>query len=285
MSVIPGLRRIDSGGRLWYSFLPLRASESLAFVYFLYLAIVCWFRPLSSRHRLEVTAGGALMAVLVFSIAMTAPSAVRDWMPAAYILAGYFLPGRFFERPATGAERWLMSWDWRLLGDPTTRFASWPRPAIACLDIVYMGCFLLLPGGFLALAATGHSDKADHYWTLVGSADFAAFLSLTMFQTRPPWALERPPELAAPNVHRAALVVVRHGTIGVNTFPSGHTAVSFAVAYALLPTLPLAGTIALVLAIAIALACIVGRYHYVIDVGSGVLLSLAAWAGISLIGV
>ena len=263
----------------------MRASESLAFVYFLYLAIVCWFRPLSWRRRLEVTAGAALMAMLVRSIAMAAPSAVRDWAPAVYILAGYFLPGRFFERPSTSIERWLMSWDWRLLGDPTTRFASWPRPAVACLDLVYMGCFLLLPGGFLALAAAGHSDAADHYWTLVSAADFAAFLSLTMFQTRPPWALERPPDLAARTVHRAALVVVRHGTIGTNTFPSGHTAVSFAVAYALLPTLPLAGAIALAVATVIALACIVGRYHYVIDVWSGVLLSLVVWAAISLTGL
>ncbi len=260
----------------------MRVSETVAFVYFLYLAIVCWFRPLTRRHRLEIAGGALAMAAVVRAVAHAGSPAVRNWAPAAYILAGYFVPGRFFERPSLAVENWLMSWDQRLLGDPAQRFASWPRPVVAYLDVVYMACFLLLPGGLLALILAGHADAADGYWTLVGGADFAAFLSLTAFQTRPPWALERPPDLAAPAVHRAALGFVRHGTIGANTFPSGHTAVSFAVAYALLPILPVAGVVALGLSASIALGCIVGRYHYVIDVGAGLVLSLAVWAVVSL---
>jgi membrane-associated phospholipid phosphatase len=101
---------------------------------------------------------------------------------------------------------------------------------------------------------------------------------LTIFQTRPPWALEQPPDLADRSVHRAALLFVRHGTIGANTFPSGHTAVSFAIAFALLPLLPLASGIGFVLAATIAVACIVGRYHYVIDVLTGIALAIVVCA-------
>jgi membrane-associated phospholipid phosphatase len=265
------------------SFLTLRVSESLAFIYFLYLAIVCWLRPLSRARRTQVAVVSAGMLVVVMLIANGASRAVRDWAPAFYILVGYFLPGRFFERPSTRFEAWLMDWDQRLLGDPTTRFASWPRPLVVYLDIVYMGCFLILPGGFLALALGGHADAADRYWTLVAGADFAAFLSLTVLQARPPWALERTPELASAAVHRAALVFVRRGTIGANTFPSGHTAVSFAVSYALLPVLPSVGLVSLFLSVTIGVACIVGRYHYVIDVVTGVLLSLAVLGAVSLV--
>ena len=265
------------------SFLTLRVSESLAFAYFLYLASVCWLRPLSWRRRVEVAGVSAAMLVVIAAVARIAVPAVRDWAPALYILVGYYLPGRFFEKPSTRVEAWLMDWDHRLLGDPTTRFASWPRLVVAYLDVAYMGCFLMVPGGFLVLALAGRADAADRYWTMVAGADFAAFLSLTLFQTRPPWALERTPELASESVHRAALAFVRRGTIGANTFPSGHTAVSFATAYALLPVLPVAGVVSLVLSGSIALACIVGRYHYVIDVVAGVLLSLVVLAGVSLV--
>jgi membrane-associated phospholipid phosphatase len=257
--------------------LTLRVSESIALVYFLYLALVCWFRPLSTARRIEIAAVSLITIAALVAVARLASSQIRDWAPAAYILVGYFLPGRFFERPSTRAEAWLAGWDRRLLGDATTRFARWPRALLVYLDVVYMGCFLMLPAGFAALAWTGHSAEADRYWTLVAGADFAAFLSLTIFQTRPPWALERPPELADRAVHRAALLFVRHGTIGANTFPSGHTAVSFAIAFALLPALPAGGAVALVLACTIAVGCVVGRYHYAIDVITGTALAVAVW--------
>jgi membrane-associated phospholipid phosphatase len=147
-----------------------------------------------------------------------------------------------------------------------------------------MACFVMLPAGYAALAWTGHSAEADRYWTLVAGADMAAFLSLAIFQTRPPWALERPPALADRSVHRVALLFVRHGTIGANTFPSGHTAVSLAIAFALLPVLPAAGVVALVLAATIAVGCIVGRYHYVIDVVTGIVLAVVVWAIVAAAG-
>jgi membrane-associated phospholipid phosphatase len=253
----------------------LRTSESIAVAYFLYLASICWLRRVSMRRRFEITGVSVVTLAVIGVVARAAPAAIRDWAPAGYILVGYFLPGRFFEKPAVGVEAWLAAWDRRLLGDPSTRFESWPRAVVVYLDIVYMGCFLMLPGGFAALAWTGHSAFADHYWTMVSSADFAAFLSLTIFQTRPPWALERPPELADRAVHRAALLFVRHGTIGANTFPSGHTAVSFAIAFALLPALPAASVVCFLLAATIAVACVVGRYHYAVDVLAGMVLAVA----------
>ncbi len=36
-------------------------------------------------------------------------------------------------------------------------------------------------------------------------AEFAAFAPLAFIQTRPPWALERKPELADPAIHRLAV--------------------------------------------------------------------------------
>jgi membrane-associated phospholipid phosphatase len=149
---------------------------------------------------------------------------------------------------------------------------------LAYLDVVYMGCFILLPAGFVALAWTGHQADADRYWTMVLAAEFGAFAPLPIVQTRPPWALEPKAVLRDRAMHRIASLFVRRATIGANTFPSGHTAGSLAIAFAVIGTLPWIGGVLLALALSIALACVVGRYHYVIDVAAGAVLALAIWA-------
>jgi membrane-associated phospholipid phosphatase len=63
----------------------------------------------------------------------------------------------------------------------------------------------------------------------------------------------------------------------VNTVPSGHAAGAFSVALALTPGLPVAGGVFLVLAVAITVATVVGRYHYLADSVLGVLVALAVW--------
>jgi membrane-associated phospholipid phosphatase len=148
-----------------------------------------------------------------------------------------------------------------------------------------MGCFLLIPAGFLLLAITGRAALADHYWTMVLAAEYAAFAPLAIVPTRPPWALEKKPELAGRTVHRAAEQMVRHMTIQANTFPSGHVAGSLAVAFAVVGAMPWAGAILFGLAASISLACVVGRYHYVMDVLAGAVLAVVIWAGVVAAGL
>jgi membrane-associated phospholipid phosphatase len=127
------------------------------------------------------------------------------------------------------------------------------------------------------LLVGGHGSAANHYWTMVAAAELGAFAPLSVFQTRPPWIVEGKPELADPIVHRAASGMVQRLSIGVNTFPSGHVAGSLAVAFAVFPLMPAAGAVLLALAISIAAGCVVGRYHYLVDVIAGALLALAVW--------
>jgi membrane-associated phospholipid phosphatase len=91
--------------------------------------------------------------------------------------------------------------------------------------------------------------------------------------------------LADPAVHRTAARMVQYLTIRANTFPSGHVAGSLAVALAVAAVMPLAGLLFLLLALSIGLACIVGRYHYVVDVVVGALLAFAIWIAVALSGV
>jgi membrane-associated phospholipid phosphatase len=246
-------------------------------VNFVAMTAMAWVRPLPAARRLQIAAIGVFSCLGLVAVARLAAPSARDWMPPLLILAGYFLSGRFFVQPSSSFERWLIAWDRRLLGDPTTRFARWPRALLAYLEVVYMGCFILVPAGFAALAWSGHASLADSYWTLVTAAEFGSFASLSVIQTRPPWLVERKAVLPDRSIHRAATLMVEHLTIRVNTFPSGHVAGSLAVALAVIRVMPGAGLLLLVLAASIALACVVGRYHYVIDVIAGIALTLAIW--------
>jgi membrane-associated phospholipid phosphatase len=256
----------------------VRSSEWVSFVYFAALTAIAWLRPLPSARRVQITAIGLLSSVTVVAGARLAPPAVRDWMPPLVILAGYFLSGRFFVNPSPSFEAWLIAWDRRLLGDPATRFAHWPRALLAYLEIVYMGCVVLVPAGFAALAWTGRSALADSYWTLVTAAELGSFASLGVVQARPPWMVERKAVLSDRSVHRAASMMVEHLTIRANTFPSGHVAGSLAAALAVMRAMPGFGLVLLFFAGSIAAACIVGRYHYIVDVVTGVLLTVLIWS-------
>ncbi|MFI5178492.1 MAG: phosphatase PAP2 family protein [Vicinamibacterales bacterium] len=254
----------------------MRSSEWVSFAYFATLGLAAWARPLPLRRRLTITAIGAAMCAAVVALSRTDVPIVRDWSPAPIILVGYYLSGRFFLQPSIRLESWLMAWDHRLLSDPTTRFASWPRVVLAYLDLVYMGCFLLVPAGFAALVLTGHGALGNRYWTMVIAAEFGAFAPLAFIQTRPPWALEQAPA-TDPAVRQFASQMVQQFTIRVNTFPSGHAAGSIAVALGVGGALPWTGVALMFLALSICLACVVGRYHYVVDVVAGAALAFALW--------
>ncbi len=255
----------------------VRSFEWIACAYFVYLMVACWLPPLSTGRRAFLIAASAIAGGAVWAIAHAGTPLVRDWAPLAYILAGYFLSGCLFVVPSDAIESWLMGWDRRLLGDPVTRFVSWPRPLLACFEIIYMGCFLLVPAGLAILTLTGHASLVDRYWTMVMGAEFAAFAPLAFIQTRPPWAIERKPVLTDRAIHRLASQMVQHLTIRVNTFPSGHAAGSLAVALAVVGALQWPGALLLLLAAGICVACVVGRYHYVMDVIAGAAVALAIW--------
>src|SRR5207302_11348848 len=138
------------------------------------LGALAWARPLPATRRAQIALGALALAVAVFACARLLPVAVRDWLPGLFLILGYYLSGRFFVRPSAALEAWLMRWDRRLLGDPTTRFARWPRPLLAYLEIVYMGCAIVIPAGCAALYRAGHAAVVDRYWAMVLAAEFAA---------------------------------------------------------------------------------------------------------------
>jgi membrane-associated phospholipid phosphatase len=247
--------------------------EWLALTFFAHVALAAILLPLPRGRRAVVGAGAIVLGAIVV-LGSEWQSTARSWAPVLYVLGGYYLAGRTFSRPMPHVENWLIGIDRQILGDHRARFAAWPRIAIALLDAAYIGCFLLVPGGFALLVWAGRGDLAERYWTIVAGAELGAFATLPYLQTRPPWVIEQLADSGAP---RASTVFMKHATTGANTLPSGHAAGSLAVALAVADTLPAAGSILIVLALVIAVATIVTRAHFVVDVLTGVALAIAIW--------
>src|SRR4029079_8817641 len=85
------------------------------------------------------------------------------------------------------------------------------------------------------------------------------------------------PEVSA-GLRRFNLWLVRRVTHEANTFRRGHVAAAAVIALVLLRIAPAWGVVFAIIALGIAAGCIVGRYHYVVDVGAAVLLSAGARA-------
>ena len=65
-------------------------------------------------------------------------------------------------------------------------------------------------------------------------------------------------------------------SIQVNTLPSGHAAGAVATALAVATVMPDAGAVFLVLALSIAMATVIGRYHYIVDSVLGIVVAMIA---------
>ena len=81
----------------------------------------------------------------------------------------------------------------------------------------------------------------------------------------------------APVMRRVNDAIVGHGSIQVNTIPSGHVAGAVAAGLAVLSWLPVAGVVLLVIATLIAVAATLGRYHYAVDCVLGAGVALVVW--------
>ncbi len=88
-----------------------------------------------------------------------------------------------------------------------------------------------------------------------------------------PWLTSRPPQRATPArdvaIGRFNKAVLKRVSHGLNTFPSGHVAVSVAVTLNVIPIWWPAGLLLGLLSIGIAIGAVAGRHHYGADVVAG----------------
>jgi hypothetical protein len=246
--------------------------ELLAALYFAGLGIAAAAADVPWRRRTVVMAASLFAAGGVAAMPAVASEIVRGWAPHLYLVAGYWLPG-LLTRPfgmATPFERWLAASDrWfrpRLPGVPGA-FAH-------VTELAYLLCYPLVPGSFAVVWALGTAADVSRFWVAVLAAGYACYATLPWLPSRPPRLVETP----RPARHVGALNAIVLGRVShqLNTFPSGHVAVSFAAAGALWAVSPPAALVMAAMAAGVGVGAAAGRYHYVVDVWLGMVVALIA---------
>jgi membrane-associated phospholipid phosphatase len=262
----------------------VRASEWLTIAYFAYLGVIALGRPAMAPRRRAI-----FVALVLISIVAVAPmlmplsirEPVRDWLPAGYLLAGYWFSGLFFITPMPAIEQRFLSVDrWLYRHGLAAIVAATPWVILDLIEFAYLSCFIFVPSGMLILTLAGEAASADRFWTLVLAGEFGSFGVLPWIQTRPPRDIEPPDPINTRGliVRRLNLYMCGTTSIGWNTFPSGHVAGALAAALAVAEAVPSAAMPMAIGALLIAISTVIGRYHYAIDGIAGALLTLTVWA-------
>jgi PAP2 superfamily protein len=244
--------------------------------YVTYLASVAATATRFRRAR-GPTFAAAFTAWTVWAMAPEAPRSltIEILVPAACLLGGYWLSGLFFVAPMVHLERRLLRIDERV----GVSGVAWPRLVRDYFELAYVLVYAVVPAGAVTLALAGHANAVPRFWSVVLLAEFLSYGMLPWLQTRPPRALEvaRDRSHLARPLRQFNLAVLGRASIQVNTLPSGHAAGAVATALAVATVMPAAGAAFLVLAVSIAMATVIGRYHFVVDSVLGVVVALAAW--------
>ena len=264
--------------RLW-------ATEWIVCGFFAYLMVLSLRRPLAHPHRLRVLAIGAACVGLAVMLSQLRLSPVlqilREWIPAVYLLQGYWLCGLFFQRPMTVVEQRLIEIDHNLFRafKVTKLLMRGPRVVLEYFEFTYLLAYPFVPVSFALALWLGGRLEVDSFWTSVLLAGYGAYGVLPWIQTRPPRAFERAGPLEGRGLffRRLNTLVLRHASVQVNTFPSGHASVVVAAALAVATVDRGMGLICGGGAASITLATVLGRYHYAVDSIIGVILGLLAW--------
>ena len=253
--------------------------------FFAYLIALAWMFTLSGRRRVRVLLVGLVCVGLVGMLSqlrLQLPMRVaRDWVPALYLLQGYWLCGLFFARPMLGLEEGLLRVDRRLFA--VARLAALvraaPRALLELLELAYLCAYPFILATFGFVYASGQRAEADRFWTAVLLASFGCYGMLPWLQTRPPRLIEPAgPIDQRPLVSRRLnIAVLDWGSIRVNTLPSGHAATALAATLVAGELLPGLLPILVAITLAITLATVVGRYHYTLDTVLGLAVGVGGW--------
>jgi membrane-associated phospholipid phosphatase len=254
----------------------MRAAEIVNLVYFAGLAILALVLPLPRGSRLKAVLIGSTGFAITDLLPYTS-RVVRDWVPVPVMALAYWQSGCFFQKPSSKWQAIFEKSELRLLRMFHVNFEAWRGSWIAAfLELMYSLCYPVVPLGLAALYTAGFKAYADDYWTVVLLSAYPCYAVLPFMQLLPPRRVNsREPRYKTNHLRSFNLWLVRHVTHEANTFPSGHVAASAAIALVLFWFTPPAGILFSLIALGIAAGCVVGRYHYILDVAAALLWSLA----------
>jgi hypothetical protein len=248
--------------------------EWVVAVYFAALMLAAWMVPARSARRLKASAFGAAVVVTLFGLVSVAADVVRDWVPIAYLIAGYWMPALLVPPlPDRRFEAWLVRRD----GQLRRVLPGIPQALRHLVELGYLLCYPLVPASFAVVWLNGDRADIERFWLAVLLSGYACYVTLPWLVSRPPrlQSGERVPAGAVAQLNAYVLGQVSHR---LNTFPSGHVAVAAAAAASVAVVSVPAGTALAAMVAAICIGAAAGGYHYVIDVFFGLAIAAAAVA-------
>jgi hypothetical protein len=263
----------------------MRTSEWIQAGFAAILALAGWLHPLTARRRSTVTllAAGVIVAVALarlseYILGPHVASILRDWLPVPLTLVPYWQTGQFFTGPDQKIQAWLVESDRWLLNLASRTGWRAGRLVRLSMEWAYMLCYPLPLLGLATLCALGFRQDADLFWFLVLVPTYLCYAITPFVPALPPRSLASQRSDSSSTKSRVFnLWILKHGSIQAISFPSAHVASALAVSLVLLQYSLVVGLIFLVITFWIAVAAVVGRYHYAVDVVLGALTTLAIY--------
>ncbi|MBI4892613.1 MAG: phosphatase PAP2 family protein [Acidobacteria bacterium] len=268
--------------------MKFRRSELLLTAYFVYTALVAVVRPIPADVRSLILFCNAALVLWFFLFAwahegrgFTILDRVRDWYPLPLILLAYRQMGWMaLPHAARDFENYWVQWD-------RTLFYQWGFKAAVealgpvipnLLELSYLLVYAVPVATVVVFYTSGARRRLDDGYSILLFGTLTTYALYPYFPSEPPRAVFPGADLPMDVLLRQLNLRVL-GEYGIHTsvFPSGHSAAAFSAAFAvmkLIPERPWLGRGFLMLAIAIALATVYGRYHFAVDTVAG--LAMAA---------
>src|SRR5687768_12502088 len=129
--------------------------EWLAVFYFAAFAIAASARGGPWPRRFVVSLMSVACAAAIATLARTQAPVARAWLPHAYLIAGYWVPGLLARRPfvPTRFEQWLVRTDARL----RPALPGLPLALAHVTELAYLLCYPLVPASFAVIWFAGTS--------------------------------------------------------------------------------------------------------------------------------
>jgi membrane-associated phospholipid phosphatase len=264
----------------------LRPGELVLVGYFTYIAglAVTWrLAPFIQLLALLLPLAVLILAYLESTHGSKATGVAREWLPPCFVLIAY-QEVRWFQRPFDYAlERRWVEWDRVFLDNFRARGAieSMGAAMPLVLDLSYLLVYAIPPVALAILYRCRHRSGVDQFLFTLLLGTLLTYALLPFFPSAPPRTAFPGQDL--PTVHtvlrRFNVWMLDRYDIQTSVFPSGHVTAAFSAAFGMLLAFPQRkrfGASLLILAFAIALTTVYGRYHYLVDGAAGLLIAIAA---------
>jgi membrane-associated phospholipid phosphatase len=263
----------------------MRTAEWIQIVCVCLFALAAWICPLALRRRVKISALAAVVVTTImaarFAGRLLPPSylsVIRDWLSVAFFQIPFWQSGQFYVTPNKRLQERLTTFD-RNFFEMVLRSRAgrrWGTGFSLYTELAYVMCYPIVPLGVAVLYVAGMRYCVDHYWAIVLLAAYICYAVSPFVQALPPRTLADDKTLGIPpsKVRELNRWILRHASIQVITFPSAHVAASVAASLVLFELVPWMGLVFAWVAASIAVAAVVGGYHYVADVLSGILVAL-----------